>query len=146
MRTENIFAFFSPDDEAQIIAAIQAAEKNTSGEIRVHLHEKIDKTLMKDAQKAFTKMGMHRTAARNGVLIFLVPLQKQFAILGDQGIDQVVPEDFWDVVKEKMQIQFRAGDFVAGVCDGIQEVGEQLKSYFPYQSDDKNELPDEISY
>ncbi|MEM6377418.1 MAG: TPM domain-containing protein [Bacteroidota bacterium] len=146
MKTENIFAFFSPEDEANIIAAIQTAEKNTSGEIRVHLHEKIDKTLMKDAQKAFKKMGMHRTAARNGVLIFLVPFQKQFAILGDQGINEVVPEDFWDVVKEKMQTQFRAGKFVAGVCDGIQEVGAQLKSYFPYQSDDKNELPDEISY
>lgn len=146
METENIFGFFQPTDEAKIIAAIQAAEKNTSGEIRVHLHEKIDKTLMKDAQSAFKKMGMHRTAGRNGVLIFLVPLQKQFAILGDQGINQVVPENFWDSVKDKMQAQFRAGNFVAGVCEGIHEVGEQLKSYFPYQDDDQNELPDEISY
>lgn len=146
METENIFDFFSSEDEAKIVAAIQSAETNTSGEIRVHLHEKIAKTLIKDAQKAFKKMGMHRTAARNGVLIFLVPLQKQFAILGDQGINDVVPENFWDTVKDKMQDQFRAGHFVDGVCAGIHETGEQLKSYFPYQSDDKNELPDEISY
>lgn len=146
METENIFDFFKPADETKIIAAIQAAEQNTSGEIRVHLHEKIDKTLMKDAQKAFKKMGMQKTAARNGVLIFLVPLQKQFAILGDIGIDEVVPDNFWDAVKDKMQEQFRAGNFVDGVCAGIHEVGEQLKVYFPYQSDDINELPDEISY
>lgn len=138
--------FFDPAQENAIIQAIQEAEKNTSGEIRVHLHEGIDKTLMKDAQKAFKSMGMHKTKARNGVLIFLIPTEKQFAILGDQGINQVVPENFWDAVKDKMQEYFRAGNFAEGVCQGILSVGDQLKHYFPYQKDDINELPDDISY
>jgi uncharacterized membrane protein len=138
--------FFTKEEEASIIKAIQSAELNTSGEIRVHLHKTIKKSLMKDAQRAFGKMGMHKTSARNGVLIFLAPEAKQFAILGDQGIDKVVPPDFWEEVKELMQRSFREGDFFTGVCAGVEQVGQQLKAYFPYQSDDVNELPDEISY
>lgn len=138
--------FFQPEQEEQIIESIQQAEKNTSGEIRVHLHEAIDRGLMKDAREAFRKMGMHRTKARNGVLIFIVPTERQFAIIGDQGIDRAVPEGFWDGIKDRMQAHFRQGDFVRGVCTGIEEAGQQLKKYFPYQSDDENELPDDISY
>ena len=79
--------FFSPEDEEKIIQAIKAAELNTSGEIRVHLHKKIYRGLMRDAKRAFKSMGMHKTEARNGVLIFIVPTAKKFAILGDEGID-----------------------------------------------------------
>lgn len=138
--------FFTPEQEEQIIETIRQAERNTSGEIRVHLHESTDRGLLKDAQEAFRKMGMHRTQARNGVLIFIVPSERQFAIIGDRGIDEAVPEGFWDEIKDRMQDHFRRGDFLSGVCTGIQEAGEQLKQYFPYQSDDENELPDDISY
>jgi uncharacterized membrane protein len=138
--------FFEPAQEEAIIQAIRQAEKNTSGEIRVHLHESTDRGLMKDAREAFKKMGMHRTKARNGVLIFIIPSERQFAIIGDRGIDQVVPEGFWDEIKDQMQACFREGDFVKGVCLGIEATGKQLMQYFPYQSDDENELPDEISY
>lgn len=138
--------FFTKEEETAVIQAIQSAELNTSGEIRVHIHQKIKNSLLKDAQRAFQKMEMHKTKARNGVLIFLVPEARQFAILGDQGIDQVVPENFWEQVKDQMQDFFRKGAFTQGVCAGIEQVGQQLKSYFPYQSDDVNELPDEISY
>ena len=138
--------FFDSEQESAIIQAIQEAEKNTSGEIRVHLHEGIDKSLMKDAKKAFKSMGMHKTQARNGVLVFLIPTEKKFAIIGDQGINKLVPENFWDTVKDEMQAYFREGKFSEGVCHGILTVGEQLKQYFPYQQDDVNELPDEISY
>jgi len=137
---------FNEQEEAAIIKAIQAAEQQTSGEIRVHLHEAIDKSLMRDAQTAFRKMGMQQTKARNGVLIFLVPAAKQFAILGDKGIDVVVPADFWEAVKDKMQEYFRAGAFVEGICAGIEQVGIQLRAYFPYESGDIDELPNDISY
>jgi uncharacterized membrane protein len=138
--------FFTKEEEAAIIRAIQLAEQNTSGEIRVHLHEAIDRSLMRDAQTAFRKMGMQKTQARNGVLIFLVPAEKKFAILGDKGINEVVPEDFWEAVKDKMQHFFRKGAFTEGVCAGIEQVAAQLKAYFPYEKGDVNELPNEISY
>lgn len=138
--------FFNEEEEAAIIAAIQQAEKNTSGEIRVHLHEATDKSLMRDAKTAFQKMGMQKTRARNGVLIFLVPSEKKFAILGDKGINDVVPAYFWDTVKDKMQYYFRRGLFVEGICAGIDQVGLQLKAYFPFQKGDVNELSNEISY
>ncbi|HKK77144.1 MAG TPA: TPM domain-containing protein [Saprospiraceae bacterium] len=138
--------FFNEKEEAAIIKSIQEAEQNTSGEIRVHLHEAIDKSLMQDAKMAFRKMGMQKTRARNGVLVFLVPAEKKFAILGDKGINEVVPDDFWEEVKDKMQHFFRRGLFADGVCAGIEQVGAQLGVYFPYQNNDKNELSNEISY
>ena len=138
--------FFDRAQENKIISAIRVAEKNTSGEIRVHLHKEIDKDLMRDAKLAFRKMGMHKTKARNGVLIFLVPEAKQFAIIGDKGIDKATPADFWETTRDIMQQYFRKGDFAEGVIQGVAKVGEELKAYFPYADDDENELPDEISY
>jgi len=138
--------FFTADEEKSIIGSIKKAELNTSGEIRVHLHKKVKKGLAKDAKRAFKMMNMHKTKARNGVLVFIVPEAKQFAILGDKGINKQVPDNFWDSTKDLMQSHFRKGDFTTGICVGVEAVGEQLKTYFPYQSDDVNELPDEISY
>ena len=98
--------FFNPEQEKRIIEAIQAAEKNTSGEIRVHLEDKCRKPLMEAATQTFHKLKMDRTAARNGVLVFLVPERKEFAILGDQGINEVVPDGFWEDVRDLMSHHF----------------------------------------
>jgi uncharacterized membrane protein len=89
---------------------------------------------------------MDRTELRNGVLLFLAPEKKEFAILGDEGIDKKVPEHFWEEVRDLMQKHFREGDFAEGVCRGVALAGQKLKEFFPYQKDDKNELPDDISY
>ena len=138
--------FFSKEDEQSIITAIREAELNTSGEIRVHLEDKIKGPVLEVAIKLFKRLGMHKTKARNGVLILIAPNDRQFAILGDKGIDAVVPKNFWDEEKSLMQEHFLRGAFCEGVCTVISQIGEKLKSHFPYQSDDENELPDEISY
>jgi len=138
--------FLNKEEEQRIISAIKEAELQTSGEIRVHLDKTLDKDPVYDAQQVFQRLGMHRTEARNGVLIYLLPEQKKFAIIGDEGIDKVVPEHFWEDVRDLMQQHFREGAFVEGLRAAIALVGEKLKAYFPYQSDDENELPDEISY
>ena len=138
--------FFKKAEERQIIEAIREAEQNTSGELRVHLEEKVKGDVLDAAVKTFFKIGMQHTAENNGVLIFLVPKQKQFAIIGDRGINEKVPPGFWDEVKDLMQAHFRNGAYAKGVCEGIALAGRQLKAYFPYQPDDKNELPDELSY
>ncbi|MCB9288860.1 MAG: TPM domain-containing protein [Lewinellaceae bacterium] len=138
--------FFKPEEEEQIIRAIRAAELNTSGEIRVHLEANCKGEIMEEAQKVFRRLKMNRTEARNGVLIMLAPERKEFAILGDEGIDKVVPENFWREERNIMQEHFRRGAFTDGICRAIEQVGEKLKAYFPYQKDDINELPDDISY
>ncbi len=138
--------FFTKPDEARIIAAIGEAERNTSGEIRVHLEKTLEADAVEEATRTFEQLGMHQTAARNGVLIFIAPEHRKFAIIGDEGINQIVGEDFWKEERDLMQEHFRQGAFADGICLAIAQVGEKLKAHFPFQTDDTNELSDEISY
>lgn len=138
--------FFQPEEEDRIIDAIQEAELNTSGEIRVHLEDNLKGDVLQAAQKTFLKLEMHRTEARNGVLIFIAPEQRKLAILGDKGINEKVPKDFWSEERDIMLAHFKSGNYADGVCAAVQQVGAKLKDFFPYQSDDENELPDDISY
>lgn len=138
--------FFKPQEEEQIIAAIQQAESCTSGELRVHVDYKSKGDVMKEAWRVFQRLGMQKTAERNGVLILIAPDQKQFAIIGDEGINQRVPENFWAEERNLMQSHFKQGQFCTGICLVIEQVGRKLQEFFPHQIDDVNELPDEISY
>ena len=138
--------FFNKEEEARIVAAIRQAESGTSGEIRVHLEKHHKGTALEEAARVFHQLGMGKTEARNGVLLFIAPEQKTFAILGDQGINAVVPPDFWKEERDLIQTHFRQGAFCEGICLAVGQVGEKLKIHFPIKSDDINELPDEISY
>lgn len=138
--------FFQPEEEERIIEAIRRAEAHTSGEVRVHLEVKPKRPAAEEAVRVFRKLGMDKTKARNGVLILIAPERREFAIIGDQGIDEVVPTGFWDSTRDLMQEQFRHGDFCEGLVRAIDNVGSQLHTYFPYEEDDENELPDDISY
>jgi uncharacterized membrane protein len=101
---------------------------------------------MNRAVYIFKKLGMHKTELRNGVLFYLAINDHKFAILGDAGINQVVPDDFWDEIKKSMLDFFSEKQFSEGLSRGIKMAGEQLKKHFPYQEDDINELSDEISF
>ena len=138
--------FFNREEEATIVAAIQAAELATSGEIRVHVEVGARKPALEVATRTFRELGMEKTQDRNGVLILLAVDRREFAILGDEGINKVVPEDFWDTERDLMQQHFKRGEFATGIEKAIEQIGTKLKQYFPYQSDDVNELPDAISY
>ena len=138
--------FFQKEEEEQIIAAIVEAENQTSGEIRVHLEDNCKGDILTAAKRTFRKLKMHKTDARNGILIFLAPERKEFAILGDEGINNLVGDNFWAEERDLMQRNFKEGKFTQGICLAIAEIGEKLKIHFPYQSDDVNELPDDISY
>ena len=138
--------FFSEEDKLLIINAIKNAEVNTSGEIRVHLETKCKEDVLDRAAYIFEKLKIHETKLRNGVLFYLAVEDRKFAILGDAGINQVTSDDFWDNIKAETLALFREGDFSKGLVRGIQMTGEALKSYFPYQRDDVNELSDEISF
>ena len=138
--------FFDKNQQQEILNAIRAAELNTSGEIRVHIENKCPGDVLDRAAQVFDKLQMQKTRLRNGVLFYLSTENRKFAILGDAGINALVPENFWDEIKEWMTQQFREGRFTEGLAGAILRAGEQLKMHFPFQSDDVNELPDEISF
>jgi uncharacterized membrane protein len=137
---------FSKAEEQRILDAIKAAEENTSGEIRIHIERKCKKDVYTEAVEVFERLGMTKTVLRNGVLILVALDDHKFAIIGDQGINEKVPSNFWEETKELMVDHFKAGRIADGIIEGITDAGQQLKQYFPYQSNDENELDDDISY
>ncbi|RYU78951.1 TPM domain-containing protein [Hymenobacter persicinus] len=138
----------TPEQEAALVAAIRQAETTTSGEIRVHLEDTCPTPEPLDrAAQVFAELNMHKTALRNGVLFYLAWDTRQFAVIGDAGINSVVSDEFWEITKEAVLEQFRIGKFVLGLERGIKMVGEQLKRNFPYDATtDQNELDDTISF
>jgi len=126
--------------------AIQNAELDTSGEIRVHIEEKCPGDVLDRASLIFDKLHMQNTELRNGVLFYLAVKNRKFAVLGDSGINRVVPENFWDEVRDVLLNHFRENHFTEGLVEGITLAGRQLKDHFPFHKDDVNELPDEISF
>ena len=138
--------FLSHVDQQRIVSAIAEAEKKTSGEIRVHVQSKlrgIDIRIW--AERTFERLGMTKTAARNGVLLFIAPEQNRFVILGDKGINEKVPAGFWDEIAAKLTIRFKAGEFTEGIVDAIHSAGDSLQAHFPRATHDVNELSNEIS-
>lgn len=140
-----LHSFLSSQDEEAVVNAIKEAETNTSGEIRVHIEAHTDEDHYEHALKVFAKLKMHKTELRNGVLFYVAVNDHKFVILGDQGINDKVADDFWDNTKEMMQDYFRKGNFKQGLVDGILKAGHELKTHFPYEADDIDELSNEIS-
>ncbi len=138
--------FFTKEDQQQIVEAIKNAEKNTSGEIRVHIENYKKKAVLDRAAYWFEKLGMHKTELRNGVLFYLAVDSRQFAILGDVGINQKVGDEFWTEIRNLMVENFKEGKFAQGLSKGIEMAGEKLQAFFPYKQDDVNELSDDISF
>ena len=138
--------FFTKEQQAQILAAVKEAENETSGEIRVHIETSCQEDVLDRAAWIFKKLGMHKTAERNGVLFYLAVDDRKFAVIGDAGINSKVPAGFWDDVKDLLQNNFREGKFTEGLSEGIILAGTHLKKHFPHKKDDVNELSDEISF
>lgn len=137
---------FSKEEQSKIIEAIQAAERSSSGEIRIHIENHCKEDVMDRAAYLFEQLEMHKTEARNGVLFYFALKDHQFAILADVGINQKVEANFWDKISQEMTEDFKAGHLTGGICSAIKKAGNQLKEHFPFQADDKNELEDEISF
>lgn len=139
-------AVFTDDEQQRIQKAVANAERQTSGEIRVCIEKTCSDEVLDRAAKYFAQLEMQKTRLRNGVLIYVATVDRKFAIIGDAGINKVVPADFWDTTKEEMLSQFKFGNLVEGIITGVTKAGEQLKQYFPHQAGDKNELSDDIAF
>lgn len=134
-------------DAGRVKAAIEEAERRTSGEIRVSVSHFFWGKVEPVAWNAFHRLGMSATKDRNGILFFIVPSRRRFVVLGDEGIHARVGQEFWECVARAVSAEFRKGEFTEGLVRGIREVGEQLAAHFPYQAGtDKNELPDEVDF
>lgn len=142
----NVQKYFTEENKLQIINAIRVAETNTSGEIRIHVEKYCKTNVLDRAAYIFEKLEMHKTKLRNGVLFYLAVEDRQFAILGDAGINQKVPDDFWETTKELVLSKFKEGNLTEGLTSGILMAGEQLKVHFPYLKNDVDELSNEISF
>ena len=138
--------FFTPAQQEAIVRAIGEAEHATSGEIRVHIETSCKADVLDEAAWLFMKVGMHKTADRNGVLIYLALKERKFAIIGDTGINSVVPLGFWDEIRDHMKQRFSENLFTEGLTEGIIMAGQQLKEHFPHSKDDINEITDTISF
>lgn len=137
----------SAEQQKQLVAAIRMAERNTSGEIKVHLENHCPTNdVIKRAKEVFNNLQMHRTEKRNGVLFYVAVADRKFAILGDKGIDEAVPDGFWESTRDLLREYFRKEQLLEGLSEGIQLAGYQLKAFFPWQDDDTNELSDDISF
>ncbi|HVU23229.1 MAG TPA: TPM domain-containing protein [Opitutus sp.] len=140
----SLFSTTPAIDHDRVVAAIGAAEKRTSGEIRVLLAKHQARDPVASAKRHFERLGMTKTAARNGVLIFLAPASRTFAVIGDTGVHEKCGEGFWTELAKTMTEHFKRGEFTAGLVHGIERAGALLAEHFPRQADDVNELPDEI--
>jgi uncharacterized membrane protein len=118
-------------DSERIVRAIERAERQTSGQIRVSLAPHFWGDLRKAAERAFVRLGMTRTPLRNGVLLFVVPSRREFVILGDIAIHEKAGQDFWERVAAAMTQRIKDGDLTDGIVHGIETAGAELAAHFP---------------
>lgn len=142
MRTRE---FLSQLDHERIVRAIKEAEAKTSGQIRVYVQRgKLPGDPVTAAQEKFHKLGMQATKERNGVLIFVLPRVRKFAVIGDEGIHRKCGDEFWQQLVERMRAHFQKEHFTDALVEAIDEAGKLLARHFPKTSSAQNELSDEI--
>lgn len=136
----------STEEETRLIKAIHTAELKTSGEIRVHIEKNNKEDAITACEKQFYKLNMQNTKDKNGILFYLAHQTKSFAVWGDEGIHAKVRDEFWNSITAMAIPYFKQGDYITGLEKSIAVCGEKLMEYFPLQKDDKDELPNQISY
>ncbi|MGF1558648.1 MAG: TPM domain-containing protein [Flavobacteriaceae bacterium] len=137
--------FLTEEEEQEIVQTILKAEKETSGEIRVHLESHTSLDHFDRAKEVFHLLKMDNTKEENGVLIYIAVNDKAFVIYGDNGINKVVPTNFWETTRDVIQAQFKLGNFKQGIIEGILSAGNELQAHFPWHHGDQNELSNEVS-
>jgi len=137
--------YFTQSEEKKIIEAIGQTELATSGEMKVHVEGSSEQVAFERGVALFSELEMENTAQRNGVLFYIAMETHQFAIIADEGINKVVPSGFWNEITDSMREEFKQGNIVEGIVKGVEQAGLALKEHFPYQSDDRNEISNEIS-
>jgi uncharacterized membrane protein len=139
-------AIFNDDEQQRIRKAIADAENATSGQIRVCVEKTCNEPVLDRAAKYFHQLDMHKTKLRNGVLIYVAAVHRKFAVIGDAGINKVVPDNFWDDTRDDMLKHFKLGNLIEGIVTGIEITGNHLQKYFPHNVNGANELSDDVVF
>ena len=127
--------------------AIRAAEKRTSGEIRMFIESRCSYVDPVDrAIEVFFGLKMDKTEDRNGVVLYIAMKDHQLAVFGDKGIHEKVGTEFWNKEVNKMLSSFSRENYKDGIVQIVTEIGDALVSNFPYENEDRNELPDDIVF
>ena len=137
--------FLSKSERQEVVAAIQEAERGTSGEVRIHVERRCKGDPLDRAGRLFQSLGMARTELRNGVLLYIALVDRRFAILGDEGVHREIGEAGWAEIRDRIAGRFASGEYVHGICEAVTRIGAVLKTKFPRQAGDVNELPDDLS-
>jgi len=137
---------FSPDDETRIERAISEAERQTSSEIRIHVEQVCNEDTLVHARKIFHTLKMHKTEERNAVLLYVALDDHKLALYGDEGIHATLGVRYWSNIIDIIVRKARDGDLAGGIVDGIEQLGQVLKKYYPYTDGDIDELDNAISY
>jgi uncharacterized membrane protein len=132
-------------DAEEVVRHIQRAEANTSGEIRVCISRKRTRDPVRSAARQFEKLGMTRTRHRNGILIYIAPASRTFAIVGDRAVHDICQQPFWEATRDRMQAHFRANRYTEGIVEAVDHAGQLLAQHFPKEGENPNELPDSIA-
>lgn len=138
--------FLNADEQRRIEQAIEAAERDTSGEICVHVTRRCKADPVKAAERVFNRLGLYRTRRRNAVLVLVAYESRRFAIIGDSGINEAVPSGFWESEKDTLAAYLAQGRAADGLCRVVAEIGSSLRQYFPPNEVDNNELSNQITY
>lgn len=138
--------FLTEEEEQQIITAIKDAEEFTTGEIRVHIEFNCKKDPLERARAIFHELEMDQTEARNGVILYIATKARKVAIFGDEGISSQVEDDFWQDEVDKLISEFKQNNFEQGIEAVVGDIGEKLKTYYPSDGTDPNELDNEITF
>jgi uncharacterized membrane protein len=142
----NASKFFTKKQKDTILKAIAEAEIKTSGEIKVHIENHCQTDVMNRAEAVFMELQLDKTEQRNGILIYIALTDRKVAILGDKGIDKATPENYWETELDALKKHFKEENYTGGIVSVINDIAEKLEEFFPYLSDDINELSDEISF
>lgn len=145
MSNSKVEAFLTAQEEQEVVEAILTAENNTSGEIRVHIEPTASVDHFERAREVFHLLKMDNTRDANGVLLYVAVHDRKFVIFGDKGINDVVSDTFWNDTKDIIQQHFKNGAFKQGIVEGVLKAGEELNAHFPWNSNDTNELSNEVS-
>ena len=137
--------FLSDAEANQVVMAVGAAERGTTGEIRVRIDRKCGRPALTTARHLFMRLKMNETVGRNGVLIYLSLADRQFAVYGDDGIDRHVGANGWNAIRDRLAARFKKDEFAPGLADAISEIGKVLARHFPAGKSDRNELSDDLS-
>lgn len=140
--------YLTSSDLEAIASCVHEAESRTAGEIRVHINQKLLplQTARKQAVRVFHQLAMDQTRDRTGVLLYVTIQERRFEIVADRGVDSFVQQGTWENIARSIRKRIQEKGLAAGICSGVEQIGEILASHLPRKEDDVDELANEISF